>query len=295
VVSKRFQNTAWRSYWSTHIEAWRRSGLTRTKYCRDHRLNKATFDRWLKQLEGAEAAKKAAELLREQRRQRRRRGPSPLCKSKRSIAVQAFWAMHVEALNWSGLCATHYANAHNLSLVSLRRWRDLFDSGEVEIDWRAYLHPSARAKISSGVSSAARQEAAKEDLTDTAKSDPPRDRRSNRRSFTDEEKLAIVLEAEKPGVSVAAVCRSHDIATSMVFRWRVQFGFGEKERAKLAAVAVDDGPTGVVSTPVVLHDLLQPPEGMTVVQLATGRRVFAPKGSDPDAVLQQIRKEEAAR
>ena len=51
--------------------------------------------------------------------------------------------MHVEALNWSGLCATHYANAHNLSLVGLRRWRDLLDSGEVEIDWRAYLHPSA--------------------------------------------------------------------------------------------------------------------------------------------------------
>jgi hypothetical protein len=36
-----------------------------------------------------------------------------------------------------------YANAHNLSLVGLRRWRDLLDSGEVEIDWRAYLHPSA--------------------------------------------------------------------------------------------------------------------------------------------------------
>jgi hypothetical protein len=51
--------------------------------------------------------------------------------------------MHVEALNWSGLCATHYANARNLSLVSLRRWRDLFDSGEVEIDWRAYLHLQA--------------------------------------------------------------------------------------------------------------------------------------------------------
>lgn len=200
--------------------------------------------------------------------------------------------MHVEALNWSGLCATHYANAHNLSLVSLRRWRDLFDSGEVENDWRAYLHPSARAKISGGVSSAAKRP---KDSTDAAKSDPPRDRRSNRRSFTDEEKLAIVLEAEKPGVSVAALCRSHDIATSMVFRWRVQFGFGEKERTKLAAVAVDDGPTGVVSTPAVLHDLLQPPEGMTAVQLADGRRVIAPKGSDPDAVLRHILKEEAAR
>jgi transposase-like protein len=34
--------------------------------------------------------------------------------------------------------------------------------------------------------------------------DPPRIRRSNRRSFADEEKLAIVMEAEQPGVRVAA-------------------------------------------------------------------------------------------
>ena len=31
-------------------------------------------------------------------------------------------------------------------------------------------------------------------------------------------------ETEKPGVSVAQVCRRHGIATSMVFRWRVEFG-----------------------------------------------------------------------
>jgi len=84
--------------------------------------------------------------------------------------------------------------------------------------------------------------------------DPPRDRRSNRRSFTDEEKLAIVMEAEQLGVSVAAVCRRHDIATSMVFRWRIQFGFGPDERARLAAVKVIDRRPGASSTPVVLYD-----------------------------------------
>jgi len=83
--------------------------------------------------------------------------------------------------------------------------------------------------------------------------DPPRDRRSNRRSFTDEEKLAIVMEAEQPGVSVAAVCRHHDIATSMVFRWRIQFGFGPDERARLAAVKVTDKQPGASATPVVLQ------------------------------------------
>ena len=141
----------------------------------------------LKALEGADGARKAAELLREQRLLRRRRGPSPLCKSKRSIAVQAFWAMHVEAMTWSGMAAAHYAAAHHISAISLQRWRDLLESGEVEVDWRARLHPSARPKISSGVSSAAKREPLETSLTEAPKIEPPPDRRVNRRSFTDEE------------------------------------------------------------------------------------------------------------
>jgi hypothetical protein len=161
--------------------------------------------------------------------------------------------MHVETLNWSGLTLTHYAAAAKISKHSLRRWRDLIDSGEVAMDWRARLHPSARPKISSGVSSAAKDRSAETVLTASVPGDPPRDRRSNRRSFTDEEKLAIVMEAEQPGVSVAAVCRHHDIATSMVFRWRIQFGFGPDERARLAAVKVTDKQPGASATPVVLQ------------------------------------------
>jgi len=58
-------------------------------------------------------------------RRRQRRGRSfKLTANKRNQAVQAFWAMHVETLNWSGMTLT-------------RRWRDLIDGGEVEIDWRA--------------------------------------------------------------------------------------------------------------------------------------------------------------
>ena len=295
MASKHFENKARRQWWSVHVEAWRRSGLSRARYCRAHRLTEATFDRWLKSLEGAEAARKAAELLREQRLLRRRRGPSPLCKSKRSIAVQAFWAMHVEAMTWSGMAAAHYAAAHHISVISLRRWRDLLESGEVEVDWRARLHPSARAKISSGVSSAAKKEPLETILTDGPKSEPPHDRRVNRRSFTDEEKLAIVMETERAEVSVAAICRRHGVATSMVFRWRANLGFGKSRSAKLATVTLADGRTGATSTPFVLHDLLQPPNGMAAVDLPDGRRVFAPSGADPETVRRHVFDQEAAR
>ena len=48
----------------------------------------------------------------------------------RSRAAQAFWAMHVEALNWSGMSVREYATALRLSPTSLRKWRDRFDDGE---------------------------------------------------------------------------------------------------------------------------------------------------------------------
>ena len=101
---KHFENKARRSFWLVHIRAWQQSGLTRTAYCREHRLNKSTFDRWLKALDALESARIKA-------RERRKRTHEPISKDRHNKAVQAFWAMHVEALNWSGLTAKAYAMA----------------------------------------------------------------------------------------------------------------------------------------------------------------------------------------
>ena len=196
-------------------------------------------------------------------------------------------------MNCSGMAVREYAASLQLSPTSLRKWRDRFENAEMEIDWRAHLHPSARLRISSGASSAAKKCSPESDLTAARDAEPTRDERSNRRSF--KENLAIVLESEQPGVSVAEVCRRHGIVTSMVFRWRVQFGFAGKKAAKLATVALPGAGIGGSSTPAVLHDPLQAPDGMTPVQLSDGRRVFAPEGSDPDAVRQHVLDREAAR
>src|SRR6266849_8567592 len=64
---KHFQNTARQSFWVVHIEAWRRSGLARTAYCRHQRLNRRTFDRWMNYLLGEESASKHAKYLGELR------------------------------------------------------------------------------------------------------------------------------------------------------------------------------------------------------------------------------------
>ncbi|MET3973705.1 transposase, partial [Bradyrhizobium sp. S3.9.1] len=288
---KHFENKARREWWSIHVEAWRKSGLGIRKYCRQHRLSENTFRRWLNVLADAKALQGQAELEREERRQRHRKRRIRLSTGIRSKAVQAYWAMHVEAMNWSGMGLQAYAWAHGISRYSLRRWRDLIDANEVEIDWRTHVHPSALPQISSGLSSAAKGAASKQRLTPYPIGDPPNEPRASRRRLSEEEKLAIVAESELPGATAAEICRRHGIVTSMLFRWRVQHGFSKRLPAKLAAVRV----IGTQSATLVLNDLLQPPDGMTAVQLDDGRRVFAPMGSDPDAVRRHVNEQEIAR
>ena len=286
-----FQNKARRSYWVVHVEAWRKSGLTRTEYCREHGLAKSTFDRWQTALEGAKSLQLKPSPSRRTRRQ-------PLARARRSLAVEAFWAMHVEALNWSNVTAAEYAKAHRIDATCLRLWRRRFDADPLEVDWRARLHPSARPRISSNLSSAAKQTSTETRLTDASPGDPPPDRRANRRRFSDAEKLAIVCESEELGATVAAVCRRHGIVTSMLFRWRVQFRVGQHERAELVTVRLHDGRSRgkrrASAVPLVMQDLLPVPEGMQAIDLADGRRVFAPIGSDPDAVRRHVAEQEAA-
>jgi transposase-like protein len=229
VTLRRFENKARQSWWLIHIEAWRQSGLSRAKYCRQHGLTTTTFGRWLSYLVGKEAARKHAEYQAELRRQQRREAQEKRRKrhsrfrfgvstDMRNRAVQAFWAMHVEAMNWSGMSVREYAAALHLSPTSLRKWRDRLDDGEVDIDWRAHLHPSARPVAGTS----ANRTPPETDLTAPPRDDPATPRQPLRRFFTDEQKRAIALESDQPGVSVSQVARKHGIVTGLLFRWRVQ-------------------------------------------------------------------------
>lgn len=84
----------------------------------------------------------------------------------------------------------------------------------------------------------------------------------------------------------------------MVFRCRAEFGFAEpKEHPLLVTARVVDRPQRgrpKSNAPFVLHDLLVPPPNSITVELVDGRRVFAPAGSDPEAVRQYVAAREAA-
>ena len=217
-------------YWSTHVATWYRGHQEAEEYCRRRKLSRTTFDRWTRHLVSQKDLRKRTERLQKVRwnelerqakkgQPKRRRRPPRYRYSARTdsgpIALRAFWSMHVEAMNWSGMGLAEYAAALGLSPHALRIWRDRLEESGDEMDWRSLLHPSTRAQLSSAANCARR----KYRLTPQTV-----DGRSNRRRFSDEQKRAIVQETEKPGVSVAQVCRRHGIATSMVFRWHVEFG-----------------------------------------------------------------------
>ena len=100
------------------------------------------------------------------------------------------------------------------------------------MDRRCLLHRSARAQLSSAANCARR----KYRLTPQEA-----DGRSNRRRFSDEQKRAMVLETEKPGVAVAEVCRRYGIATSLLFRWQVRLRLAVRKTPQLATVILADG------------------------------------------------------
>ena len=211
-------------FWSNHVAAWYRSPLKAEHYCRKHDLSTASLMRWARHLVSAEDLRKRTEDLQKSRRKKPERQPKngQPNKPKRPrrnrygvrtdsgpIALRAFWSMHVEAMNWSGMGHAEYAAVLGLSPHALRIWRDRMEQSGNEMDWRFLLHPSARAQLSSAANCARR----KYRLTPEAA-----DGRANRRRFSDEQKRAIVQETEKPGPSAAQVCGRHGIATSMVFR-----------------------------------------------------------------------------
>jgi hypothetical protein len=281
-----FDNKAKRAWWLVHIEAWRKSGLTAAAYCRVHGLSVGNFRTWRREITEWEGEKAIAS-------QRRKGARILISKDKRRQATQAFWAMHVEAWTWSGLHLRDYTAAHRLSPYSLKKWRNMFDNEELVIDWRTMLHASALPLISTKIGTSAKEKATAARLTAAIEADAPPPKRATRRRWKTEEKIALLLQAERHGSTITSVAQAHGIATSVMFRWRDQLGVGKDDPAVILPVRLVEGRERSGSaTPGLLADLLPRPDGMIEVALADGRLVFAPEGSDPEAVQREVTAQE---
>ncbi len=70
------------------------------------------------------------------------------------------------------------------------------------------------------------------------------DEKRKYRRFTTEEKLAILREAEQPGVTAAAVCRKHALSPNVLYGWRAVAQQGAQK-------ALKGGPAAPVDSEVV--------------------------------------------
>ena len=277
MASAKLNDPTRRDAWVAHVEAWRPTGLSMRSYCREHDLSDGIFRRWVLALENADSLEYAARQALARRSKRRE---IKLNRSTRNRAAQAFWAMHVEALTWSGMSMRQYAAALNLSEDALRSWRLLIEDGTVDKDWRALLHPAARPALSTSANDRTNDSAkADQDLTDPAE---PR----SRRSFTHAEKAAIVRETLRRRTTVSDVARRHRIAPSVIFRWRVETGLAVHKPADLALVT---GESGVL----ILEGLLPQPEGTIRMQLDDGRCVFVSADAERQEVERLIAPQES--
>lgn len=80
----------------------------------------------------------------------------------------------------------------------------------------------------------------------------------------------------------------------MAFRWREEYGLAARKAPELATVALAGGAENEPPALAALRDLVRPPDGMMVVELDDGRRVFAPAGSDPEDVKRHLADRESA-
>ena len=284
-----YESRARRAYWAVHIEAWLRSGVTRSEYCYHNRLCWRSMRNWMRALEtplprARKAVKKLPPKL----------SPTP---KYRTIAFKAFWLMHSEAQHGSGLTAVQYANAHRLPVRRMRRESRAFSRAVPAQDWRDMLHPKGLHPRQAAPN--LRQELRHETSEMAAARAAPETEHSparERRRYTDAQKLAIVAEAADSGTTDSEVARRHGVTPAMISRWRKKAGLDLQEPTFLVAARVIQTPTRgrpKQKLPLVLQDLLPTPPGMIAVDLADGRRVFVAAGTDVQTVQQYIADKES--
>ncbi len=100
-----------------------------------------------------------------------------------------------------------------------------------------------------------------------------------RRSWSEDQKLALLAAAFSPGAKVAEVARRADICTSLIYRWRKDLA-AEAPAGFTQALLTDD--RGAGGEPGALKPAI-------IIELTGGRRVTIDAGADPALVAAVLR------
>jgi transposase-like protein len=196
----------------------------------------------------------------------------------------------LERIALSGLNAAQYAEAQRRSVIKFRRLRRRFELNPLAQNWHDLYHPAAldSSQAETNLRQQLRPTAVKRTAVEAPTAPLPDLSSKKRRQYTTARKLAIVAETTEAGVTASMVARRHGVTPSMIVRWRNQFGMTPMEHPLLITARVVATPArgrSKPTLPLVLQNLLPAPPGVIAVELANGRRVFAPAGSDRSVLL----------
>ena len=106
-----------------------------------------------------------------------------------------------------------------------------------------------------------------------------------RRRWTDDEKVRIVEESRRDGVTLAEVARRHEISRSMLYDWRYRhkLGFLGCPAPFMRLVPMDGGPRADVVPP-----LSAPQPLVMTIDLGERFRVTIPAGFDMEAAARLL-------
>ena len=106
-----------------------------------------------------------------------------------------------------------------------------------------------------------------------------------RRRWTDDEKIRIVVESHREGMTLAEVARRHEISRSMLYDWRHRHKLGllGAEVPFMRLVPMDGG----THTDEVRSSPTPPPRAMTI-DLGERYRVTIPIGFDMEAAARLL-------
>ena len=107
-----------------------------------------------------------------------------------------------------------------------------------------------------------------------------------RRRRSPEEKQAIVAELLVPGASVSVIARKHNVAASLLFRWRKHF----TDKPKPHSPGQSFVPIMLPAPQAVVGEncTAQASAGKIEIELANGRRIRVDQSVDPLALKRVI-------
>jgi len=209
--------------------------------------------------------------------------------------VRAFWSRHVALWMRGPFSQREYCERNGISRSLMSKWWIWLREDRAREERIKIARCRGRSRRSTMTSEASHRINEGTSVSPAAflkeKADRPVVRR---RRFTDEEKRHFLDLANQPGSSVSDVAQRYDLAVSLLFRWRKEFGEGPVPFAGFTPVGVvDEEPpaTAVLDDAAVLMPSA-PPQGRSSggmeIALKDGRCVRVEAGADPEAVRRLV-------